>query len=397
MSIQEKLNNGRDRLNKAGNDADMLGLALISIHGALEDACRSWLSAPHLKSQHGVDVQDRSQASWQVLLKLMPQYSGWSQSDVRYVAKMNSLRNEISHGGRLESSHADIEKYLNFVEGAIARDGTPAADPQQMPQPSSSVSSSGSIFGSTSEGGEVNPFRFYIERTAEGVRLYNRRGAHIIAVNSAASFVRGLLNFVINGFALFIGAYVIEQVLKLHSEALSNVWVIIFMLSTPYWLMALFSGKVRSPIYLLLPSSTVLITPSQVYVGSQAYAAPSGTYFRFLSQGSNLFKFHFVTPDGAVYFAKNLTWHEADEILKIAVSVADIIEEPLSLFSIHVKDQLIYINSFKTDHAFVLEYNDRLWQNLRCRMPKSNVAELTKSELKELYSLKLQSFKASVV
>ena len=41
MSIQEKLNKGRDRLNKAGNDEDLLGLALASVHGALEDACRN--------------------------------------------------------------------------------------------------------------------------------------------------------------------------------------------------------------------------------------------------------------------------------------------------------------------------------------------------------------------
>ena len=49
MSVRQKLQKGRDHLNKAGNDPDLLGLALTSIHGALEDACRSWLAAPYVK------------------------------------------------------------------------------------------------------------------------------------------------------------------------------------------------------------------------------------------------------------------------------------------------------------------------------------------------------------
>jgi hypothetical protein len=394
MSIQEKLNDGRDCLRKAVNEPMLLSNALTAIHGALEDACRSWLSAPNLKSQHGVDVQDLSQSSWQVLLKLMPQYCGWRQSDVRYVAKMNSLRNKTAHGSRLESSHSDIEKYLTFVEGAIARGGTPSAEPQPTPQPSSSRSIFGSTSASTREGGAVKPFRFYIQRTAQGVRLCNRLGACVIAVDSVGEIGRRLLNCVANIATWFI-------IFALGMSALQGIPLVLWSISmmfvgVPLVLLMTLVGRLGSPLDLLLSRSTVLITPSQVYLGARAYDAPGGTYFRFLSQGADLFKFHFVTPNGAVYFAKNLTWHEADELLKIAISVADIIEEPRSSFAITLKDQMIYINSFKTDHSFVLEYDDRLWQNLRCRMPKSNVAELTKSELKELYSMKLQSFKASV-
>ena len=104
MSTQEKLNKGRDRLNKAGNDSDMLGLALTSIHSALEDACRNWLSAPKIKQQHGIDVQNNAEASWQNLLELMPKYCGWSEQDVKYVRRMNSLRNKAAHGEGFEST-----------------------------------------------------------------------------------------------------------------------------------------------------------------------------------------------------------------------------------------------------------------------------------------------------
>ena len=124
MSIQEKLQKGRDRLNKAGNDVDMLGLAMTSIHGALEDACRHWLAAPEIKQQHGVDVQNKAEANWQNLLELMPRYCGWSEQDVRYVRKMNGLRNKAAHGEGFEGTRQDVEQYLNFVENAIAKGGT---------------------------------------------------------------------------------------------------------------------------------------------------------------------------------------------------------------------------------------------------------------------------------
>lgn len=42
---QEKLELGLQRLSKAENDPDLLGLALTSLHGALEDYFRNWLSS----------------------------------------------------------------------------------------------------------------------------------------------------------------------------------------------------------------------------------------------------------------------------------------------------------------------------------------------------------------
>ena len=41
---QDKLQLGLERLSRAGDDLDLLGLALISLHGALEDYFRNWLS-----------------------------------------------------------------------------------------------------------------------------------------------------------------------------------------------------------------------------------------------------------------------------------------------------------------------------------------------------------------
>ena len=123
ISIQEKLQRGRRILSKAGNDPDLLSPALTAIHGALEDACRGWLATPEIRRQHNIDVLDNSKASWKVLLELMPRYCGWSSQDVKYVSKMNYLRNQTAHGGSFEGTRQELDAYLDFVERAIANGG----------------------------------------------------------------------------------------------------------------------------------------------------------------------------------------------------------------------------------------------------------------------------------
>ena len=123
MSAQQKLQKGRRLLSKAANEPDLLPLAMTSIHGALEDACRSWLSAPNIYQQHSIDVNNKHQASWKILLKLTPIYCGWSEQDVKYVSRMNYLRNQAAHGDGFKGTYEEVENYLSFVEKAIADGG----------------------------------------------------------------------------------------------------------------------------------------------------------------------------------------------------------------------------------------------------------------------------------
>ena len=119
ISIQQKLQRGRKLLSKAGNEPDLLGPALGAIHGALEDACRMRLSAPHIQRQHRIDVTDNSKASWKVLLELMERYCGWSRQDAKYVSQMNYLRNQTAHGGEFQGTRRQVEQYLGYVENAV--------------------------------------------------------------------------------------------------------------------------------------------------------------------------------------------------------------------------------------------------------------------------------------
>ncbi len=47
QTIQEKLDRGINLLNEAGNDPDLLGSALLKLHGALEDHFHTLLMTNH--------------------------------------------------------------------------------------------------------------------------------------------------------------------------------------------------------------------------------------------------------------------------------------------------------------------------------------------------------------
>ena len=117
---QEKLQLGLERLSKAGNDPDLLGLALISLHGALEDSFRNWLSSnssvPPLERKA---VLDARQIQWKGLLDLMQQYSSLSNDRREYIFRMNRLRQNVGHGDRFTGTRSDLENYADFVRRFI--------------------------------------------------------------------------------------------------------------------------------------------------------------------------------------------------------------------------------------------------------------------------------------
>jgi hypothetical protein len=115
-----KLKLGLERLSKAEKDRDLLGLALISLHGALEDHFRYWL-----KSNSSVPLSKREfifnfkQIQWKDLLDLMQQYGGLNKNQCNYIFDMNKLRQAVGHGGQYTGTRSQLEKYAGFVQGLI--------------------------------------------------------------------------------------------------------------------------------------------------------------------------------------------------------------------------------------------------------------------------------------
>jgi hypothetical protein len=107
---QDKLKTGWERLKKAENEPDLLGLALISIHGALEDNFRDYLE-PRANVSH--------QVQWKDLLDLMQQYGDLSSDERRRILYMNKLRQEAAHGGQFKGSYGEVKDYAEYVQNRI--------------------------------------------------------------------------------------------------------------------------------------------------------------------------------------------------------------------------------------------------------------------------------------
>ena len=117
---REKLQLGLQRLSKAGYDPDLLSLALISLHGALEDRFRNWLSTnPSVPSSKREVISDVKQMQWKGLLDLMQQYGGLNDNQRRYIFRMNRLRQDVGHGKQFTGTRSELENYANFVRGFV--------------------------------------------------------------------------------------------------------------------------------------------------------------------------------------------------------------------------------------------------------------------------------------
>ncbi|MCU0532691.1 MAG: TM2 domain-containing protein [Hydrococcus sp. Prado102] len=127
-SAKKKLADGRLSLAKAGDDPDLLGVALTKIHAALEDACRTWLSDSTIVQSQRFNSQNRAQVSWKELLALMSRYYQWSDRDVEYVRRMNSLRNQTAHGEEFQGKRQDVENYASYVENLFEKQKQPTLE-----------------------------------------------------------------------------------------------------------------------------------------------------------------------------------------------------------------------------------------------------------------------------
>src|SRR5689334_5045279 len=133
----EKLELGLQRLAKAGNDADMLGLALQSIHGALEDHFRARLAADSsMPADQRAAIADPKQTQWRDLLDAMQLYGGLSAPDRELIWRTNALRTRVAHGGRYTGSRADLERYAALARSLCGypADAKPAAESRPAPR-----------------------------------------------------------------------------------------------------------------------------------------------------------------------------------------------------------------------------------------------------------------------
>jgi TM2 domain-containing membrane protein YozV len=127
-AARKKLADGRLTLAKAGDNRDLLGVALVKIHGALEDACRSWLSVPEVSQAHQLDTSDRNAITWKELAELMFKYYQWTTDDIQYVRRLNNWRDRVAYGQEFQGNKQEIESYAIYVENWLNQERKPVLE-----------------------------------------------------------------------------------------------------------------------------------------------------------------------------------------------------------------------------------------------------------------------------
>jgi len=133
-TVNVKLERGIQRLREAGTDRDALGQALLSLHGALEDYFRSWLSTSQsVPVEQRRLAQDRQQMQWKGLLDLMQEYGKLSEQERRTIQMMNSFRQKVAHGDSFEGTQQDLEAYVTLIQ-QLTQINTPKTAPPPKPE-----------------------------------------------------------------------------------------------------------------------------------------------------------------------------------------------------------------------------------------------------------------------
>ncbi|HEX9370305.1 MAG TPA: hypothetical protein VF897_04840 [Roseiflexaceae bacterium] len=111
-----KLERAWQRLAEAGTNSDLVGLALLSFHGALEDHFRQWLgSDPRMPQEQRDKVAQIPQGQWKDLLDLMKQYGGLESYEREWIEGVGKIRHAFAHGDSYDSTPEYCARYGTFV------------------------------------------------------------------------------------------------------------------------------------------------------------------------------------------------------------------------------------------------------------------------------------------
>lgn len=131
--MKAKLEEGLKLLSESSeSDGYKLGVALIKLHGAMEDFVRIEVAkkAPHLREV----VEDARETNWKKLLEYGRTYLGFTEKDCQIITDANLQRQAVAHGGNYEKSPENLKKYSSFVKGWVDQGQAPASDVWDEPR-----------------------------------------------------------------------------------------------------------------------------------------------------------------------------------------------------------------------------------------------------------------------
>ncbi len=240
INANKKLEDGLNILAQANNNPYILGTALQTIHGALEDACRLWLSQPHISKQHNINVQSRSDTNWQTLLELMPKYYQWNDRDVQYVRRMNGIRNNVAHGDGFKGTQQEVEQYAAYVKNIFNRNGQYATS---TPNNYQYQNETNDTYPQTISSGALNCPNcgsYKIERT--GIWKI------ILTISKSIAYFRTGTNAFTSGVALSIVTHTNPIVLLLSLIVTIVASAIFIVIEAIFWLIPFFVAYKKAPV-----------------------------------------------------------------------------------------------------------------------------------------------------
>ena len=120
QEIHATFKRGLMLLETAGQNQSVLGQALLSIHGALEDYFRFSLSKNSaVPAETQEVVWDRGKTQWRDLAYLAQKYNLISIEDKYLILKMNKKRQEIAHGKACDINEREVEHYAELIKSII--------------------------------------------------------------------------------------------------------------------------------------------------------------------------------------------------------------------------------------------------------------------------------------
>ena len=121
--VDEKLRRGFILIERSRTDSDLLGVALLAIHGALEDYFREVLSTCSSLSAQERQSLIRRDTGWLKLVEMMQQHTGLNVEHRRIVLDANEIRQSFAHGRPFRWRVSDVLRYGRFVEAMCGRQG----------------------------------------------------------------------------------------------------------------------------------------------------------------------------------------------------------------------------------------------------------------------------------
>ncbi len=133
--IDDKLRRGYEILDRAEDDPDLLGVALLAFHGALEDHLRETLQEESdLTEDQRHALVDRS-FGWVPLVELGQQYLGITAEQRRMLLGANSVRQSFAHGEPFRGNPASVRTYARMVGNLCGQPMLGARLPERATQP----------------------------------------------------------------------------------------------------------------------------------------------------------------------------------------------------------------------------------------------------------------------